>query len=204
MILEILWKFIYFVINVVLGYLFADLLLGVYHWIKDTYFGPFTPIIGRKFIWGSRLHHIRPKYVTQISDYNLVKESSLWTLTWMAPVFFIFGFNSFNATIFTIISINDVVHKYAHLNDGKRPKIATFLQKIGIFQGYNEHHQHHTMPFEINYCPITPYVNVVLEKYNFWRKLEHIIEYLIGVKPRNKEYDFVEDDTYPAGVRFIE
>lgn len=204
MIIQILWRVIWFVVKILLGYICADFIIGVYHWIKDTYFGPFTPIIGKKLIWGSRLHHIRPKYVTEISDLELLKGSTIWTLFWMGPLFLIRGINSFNLTMFLMIIINDVVHKYTHFKEKERPYWATKLQKLGIFQSYDEHHLHHSLPFEVNYCPITPYVNTLLEKVNFWRKLETYIEKYTGVKPREKEYDFVEDESYPAGVKFIQ
>lgn len=100
--------------------------------------------------------------------------------------------------------MNDVVHKYSHMLEDERPPWATFLQKIYIFQSHDEHHLHHIHPHEVNYCPITPYLNIILEKIFFWRKMEYIIEKYLGVKSRSKEYDFVEDINYPASVKFIE
>ena len=178
--------------------------MGIYHWIKDTYFSPFTPIIGKTFIWGSRLHHVRPRHVLESSDWDIFSESAKWTLIWMGPLFYLFGFNYFLTTLFGMISLNDVVHKYSHMLDHERPILPTILQKIGLIQSHEEHHHHHIAPHEINYCPVTPYVNVVLEKINFWRNIEFYIEEFTGIKPRAKEYDFVEDETYPAGVKFIE
>lgn len=190
-------------IKIFLAYLFADFLMGLYHWIKDTYFGPFTPIIGKTFIWGSRLHHVRPRYVLEFSDYNLFINSAKWTLIWMLPLFLIFGINAFIMSLFITISMNDIVHKYAHMKDSERPRLASKLQKLYIFQSHDEHHSHHISPHNVNYCPITPYVNTVLEKIEFWRNLEFIIEYLTGIAPRSKEYDFVENPTYPACIQFI-
>lgn len=186
------------------GYILADFIMGVYHWIKDTYFGPFTPIIGKKFIWGSRLHHVRPRYVTEFNDFYLAKSSGLWTLIWMGPVFYFFGIGFFNLSLFLTICMNDVVHKYAHMMEVERPFWIIFLQKIYLFQSYEEHHLHHVNPHEVNYCPITPYVNFYLEKINFWRLAENFIEKFLGYEPRAKVYDFVEDSSYPAGIRFIE
>ncbi|AGC02193.1 putative ubiquitin-conjugating enzyme E2 [Acanthamoeba polyphaga moumouvirus] len=178
--------------------------MGIYHWVKDTYFSPFTPIIGSTFIWGSRLHHVRPRHVLESNDLDLFWDSGKWTLIWMLPVFYIIGINPFTLSLFLTISINDIVHKYAHAYDNERPQWATFLQNINIFQSHDEHHLHHIAPHEINYCPITPFVNPILEKINFWRKLEQYIENHLGVKPRAKEYDFIEDSNYPAGIKFLE
>lgn len=200
MIVEIisnLWK-------IVAGYLLADLIMGVYHWIKDTYFTPFTPIIGKSLIWGSRLHHIRPRYVIEFSDWDLFKGSAEYTLIWMAPIFWIYGLTAFNISLFLTISLNDVIHKYAHMFDYERPYWATFLQNIYLFQSHTEHHLHHIEPHEINYCPITPYMNAILERINLWRRLEYLIEKMSGIKPRAHDDEFIEDVNYPAGIRFIE
>ena len=192
-----------YVIPIFLGYILADLIMGIYHWLKDTYFGPFTPIIGKKFIWGSRLHHVRPRYVLEFSDKHLFIDSALWTLIWMGPLFMLRGTTCFMLSLFFIISFNDVVHKYAHMYDHERPVWASVLQRMGIFQSHDEHHLHHIEPHNINYCPITPYVNFFLEKINFWRKLESIIEVYLGIKARKREYDFMEDPGYPAGIKFL-
>ena len=99
--------------------------------------------------------------------------------------------------------MNDVVHKYAHMLDHERPKLATILQKLYITQSYDEHHLHHISPHEINYCPVTPYLNPILEKVNFWRGLEYIIEKSISVKPRTNQPAHIDNDKYPGGIKFI-
>lgn len=192
-----------YMLMIVAAYLLADFIAGVYHWIKDTYFSPYTPIIGKTYIWGSRLHHVRPRYVLEFSNWDLFKNSALWTSFWVIPAMIIFGPSVFMLTLFFVISMNDVVHKCSHMLVDERPKWATILQKLYIFQGHDEHHLHHTHPHEINYCPITPYVNVVLEKINFWRTIEGLLEKSFGLIPRKCEDDYTEDDQYPAGIKFL-
>jgi ubiquitin-conjugating enzyme E2 variant len=192
-----------YVFEIFFGYIVADLIIGVYHWIKDTYFDPHTPLLGGIFIWSSRLHHIRPQYVTTFCDYDLFISSAKWTLLWIVPVFYYVEFSLFTIVLFLTISLNDVVHKYAHMSDAERPEWATFLQNINVFQSAEEHHLHHTHPHITHYCPITPFVNTTLEKFDFWRKLEDLVEIKLGIKPRELENHFVEDKRYPAGIKFI-
>lgn len=191
--------------EIIVGYLLADFIMGIYHWVKDTYFSPFTPIIGKTFIWSSRLHHVRPRYVVEFSDWNLFIDSAMWTLSWIIPLFYLLGGShiAFMLSLFFTISINDIVHKYAHMFDHERPSWATFLQNIYVFQSHDEHHAHHVHPHEINYCPISPFVNIILEKINFWRKIEYVIKKYLGIIPREQEYDFIEDPTYAAGIKFL-
>ena len=196
-------EFVKFFLKIISAYLFADLLMGIYHWIKDTYFTPFTPLIGKLFIWGSRLHHVRPRYILEFSDWNLFYTSAKWTLIWIIPFVFVFGLDPFLLTLFIVISLNDVVHKYAHLRNKDKPYIAKTFQKLYIIQSHDEHHLHHIEPHTVNYCPITPYVNVVLEKINFWRNIEKFIEKITGISPRSTEPEFIEDPNYPANIKFV-
>lgn len=200
---EILEIFFEYLVNAIMGYLLADFIMGVYHWLKDTYCGPYTPIIGKKFIWSSRLHHVRPRYVLEFSDSELFISSAKWTLIWMGPLFYFTGITMFMVSLFLTISLNDVIHKYAHMTDCERPMCATLLQNMHLLQSHDEHRSHHVEPHDINYCPITPYLNKILEKINFWKRLEAAIESATGVKPRAVEDMFVEDPTYPAGIKFI-
>jgi ubiquitin-conjugating enzyme E2 variant len=62
---------------------------------------------------------------------------------------------------------------------------------------------HHTYPHQINYCPITPYVNPILEYIDIWKRMENFIEKYVGIKPRSSSDIFVEDNQYPAGIKFI-
>lgn len=188
----------------VLGYLLADIIMGVYHWIKDTYFSPFTPIIGKLFVWASRLHHLRPKYVTEFTSIDLFLNSAKWVVLWIGPLVYYFGLNIFLMSLFLMLSVNDVIHKYAHMTDKERPQWASFLQKIYIFQSHDEHHLHHTYPYITHYCPISPFINIIFEKIQLWRKMEKCIEKYLGVKAREKEYDFIENTDYPAGIKFIQ
>jgi hypothetical protein len=200
MIIEVLFNFF---VKILAGYLLADFIMGVYHWIKDTYFSPFTPVIGKKLVWGSRLHHIRPRYVCEFDDWSLFFDSAKWTLIWMGPLFLYTGITAFMLSLFITISLNDVIHKYAHMFDNERPKWITFLQKIYVLQTYDEHHLHHIEPHNVNYCPITPYINIILEKTNFWGVSECLIERATGVKARDFIDEFVEDPAYPCGVKFL-
>lgn len=199
-----LYSFFFFFLEIVAAYLLADFLVGFNHWIKDSYFSPTTPIIGKSMIWSSRLHHIRPRHILEYSDTELFIESAKWTVPWIAPLMIYTGPTTFMITLLSVISCNDVIHKYAHAQDSERPYLMTLAQNLGIFQSYDEHRIHHTMPHESHYCPITPYINRVLEPLDFWRKMEWIIEFVFGIRARSCDCDIVEDTEYPANIRFID
>lgn len=190
--------------KIILAYFFADFLMGIFHWIKDTYFCPHTPLIGWKFIWGSRLHHIRPRHVIESTDSELFWDAAKWTLLWMGPLFYFVGPSLFWVTVYLTICINDIIHKYSHMTNSERPLWITMLQKAYIIQSQEIHHCHHEDDVhETNYCPISAFVNPVVDYIGFWRFLEDIIYKLTGVEPRSSECDYVADENYPAGIRFV-
>jgi len=194
----------YQIFELIAGYLTADFIMGVFHWFKDSYFTPHTPFIGKHLIWGSRLHHIKPRYVIEISDFKLFFDSSIWSLIWVIPMLLIFGLNIYLGTMIIFVFLNDVIHKYSHMTDKERPKWITFLQKSYFLQSHAEHHLHHISPHEDHYCPITPFVNIILEKIKFWRKLENYILRNFQVSPRATIDHYVDDLSYPGGIKFIE
>jgi len=191
------------VFSIIGGYLFSDIILGIYHHIKDTYFSPFTPVIGKLMIWGSRLHHINPEYVTKIPNVKLIWESSTWTFLWMGFLFYFFGPNPFLITVFIFLSLNDVIHKYAHMDIENRPKIITMLQNSSLLQSAAEHASHHTKPHDKDYCPNTPWINPILEKIWFWELFEKLVFIITKISPRSYRNIYVEDEKYPGGIRFI-
>ena len=196
---------IQFLLEIITGYLIADFLSGLFHWFRDTYFTPHTQIIGKYLIWPSRLHHIKPRYITEFSDLHLAFQSGYGALlSWWMWIIYFYPQSIFLWSLFIFISLNDVFHKYTHTTATETPNYIIFLQNIGILQTHRDHHIHHTEPFIKNYCPISPYVNTLLESVYFWRRLENLIEFSTGTKPRHSEDIYVLDPTYPAGIKFVE
>lgn len=178
-----------FIFNVFLSFVLADFIMGLYHWIKDTYGSPFTPIIGKIFIYNSILHHHKPRLVIKHNNINLFINSAIWSSLLFGPLYCIFRSN-FIIYLFLFISSNEIIHKYAHMFDKERPRIINFLQKLKIIQNYQEHHIHHTYPHNSYYCPMSNLLNYPLERINFWRTIEYFAE-ILGIKPRNYEYKYV-------------
>lgn len=192
------------IVQIILGYLIADFLIGGFHWLKDTYFNPLTPIIGKRLIWGSRLHHIKPRHVLTFSNYELIKDSALWTALWMVPImFFITGWHPSMISMYIFISLNEVIHKYAHMNPNEVHSFILWLQDLRIIQSADEHHLHHTDTNEAYYCPISPYMNTILESVQFWRRLEDFIAYATGIQPRVMNYHAIDNPNYPAEIEFV-
>ncbi len=74
-------------------------------------------------------------------------------------------------------------HRWTH--EPEPPKIAKFLQKVGMAQGKEDHFVHHRMPWSDNYCIVNGMFNPVLTKNDFWRKWEGAIHKVTGAEPNS-------------------
>jgi hypothetical protein len=54
-----------FAVSVVAGYIKADLISGIVHWLADRYGTETTPILGANFIRPFREHHFDPKAIVR-------------------------------------------------------------------------------------------------------------------------------------------
>lgn len=172
------------------GYLLADFLSGVAHWLGDRYGRPDTPVLGPSFVRPFREHHIDPKGITrhdfvEVNGNNclaslpfLVAGLSLpgpergerWPLFTIAVLLFVcvsgFGTNQF--------------HKWSHMEDP--PRLVAWLQRRRLILAPDHHDRHHTPPFETYYCITAGWLNGTLHRLGFWRLLERALT-VVGVRP---------------------
>lgn len=72
------------------------------------------------------------------------------------------------------------IHKYAHIPPGRLPTAVRFLQKYKIIQDCSHHVKHHIDGKNTNYCLITPFLNPILSKIQFWRFMEFLLKPVLG------------------------
>lgn len=172
------------VIQIILIVALADFVAGIIHWLEDAYFTEDTPVIGPLFIRPNIVHHHLPRYFTRLtwwqSSRDLVLVGALvllvaWPLGWL----------SWQLWFFVILSANaNQVHKWSHRTRAENGRLISLLQDWRILQTPRHHGLHHTDPKNTYYCPITNYVNPLLERISFWPRLETLIERLTGVSHR--------------------
>lgn len=171
-------------VQIVLVVALADFVAGVVHWLEDAYFTEHTPIIGPLFIKPNILHHHQPRYFTQLTWWQSSQDLLL------AGVLLVFGawtcgLLTWQLWLFVAVSVNaNQVHKWSHRTRAENGPLIAKLQEWHVLQTPRQHGLHHTDPKNTYYCPVTNFVNPLLERVKFWTRLEAIIERLTGVTHR--------------------
>ena len=76
------------------------------------------------------------------------------------------------------------IHKWSHRTRKENGRLIAALQDWHILQTPRHHGVHHSDPKNTYYCPITNFVNPVLEHLDFWTRVEAVIERFTGVAHR--------------------
>ena len=183
-------KLHYIILQIILGFLLADILSGMFHWFEDTYLDycidiPFINQISKD----NELHHYFPR--------SILAYSYLDNITVSLPIFIIisiilyvinknifkYTYFIFSLGIFSIIS--NIIHRFSHMRDCETNIIIKFLHKTGVLCSHSHHLLHHKRITE-KYCVVSEYNNYVLDSIYFWRILENIIYLLTGISPSRK------------------
>lgn len=95
------------------------------------------------------------------------------------------GALSWQLLLLVAIGVNaPEIHKWNHLSEEKRGFLEVLLHDARYLQSAMHHGRHHSGSKYLHYCVITNVVNPVLEIMNFWRRLEWLVERLLGIQKR--------------------
>ncbi len=168
----------------------GDFLSGLVHWFADTYFSEDTPIIGPSLVKPFRLHHIYPRdicthdLVTVVGNVCILAVPVLAIclgLLWLAPDS---GWVAFKvicvALMATITVATNQFHKWAHQEEPST--LARWLQRSRLVLEPSHHQVHHTAPFNMHYCITNGWLNPLLNKIKFFRRLETGLSWF-GIRP---------------------
>ncbi len=170
--------------QIVLLIALADLLAGAVHWAEDAYGTEHTPVLGPLVIRPNIVHHHFPRFFTKLTWWQ-----SSWELLLVGVGVIVAaaatGHLGWQVVLFGFVSVNaNQVHKWSHRTRAENGRIISALQDWYILQTPRQHGLHHSDPKNTYYCPITNFVNPILERVRFWAALEAIIEAITGVAHR--------------------
>lgn len=165
------------ILTLILAWMFAELMSGLFHWLEDRYGNPAWPVIGPLVVQPNLEHHIRPAKLCQGSYWDrncttIIPSAILASaFYWCPPV----------CLGFIILSQANEIHSWAHQRCNP---LIRFIQRTGILQSPKHHSIHHKRPFDRYYCVFTNYMNPVLRVVCFWELVEFLIWAVSGISPR--------------------
>jgi ubiquitin-conjugating enzyme E2 variant len=177
--------------SIITGYVLADLVSGIVHWMADRYGAETTPLVGNSFIRPFREHHRDPDAIVRHDFIETNGSNCIVSAPCLTVAFF--GFSATPDSLASIFLIGSILslclavfgtnqfHKWAHA--GAAPRPIQFLGRAGVILGSRHHDIHHTSPFQKNYCITSGWWNPALERIQFFAFAEGVIEFVTGARP---------------------
>jgi ubiquitin-conjugating enzyme E2 variant len=164
-----------------LGYLLADLLSGIVHWMGDTLGNVNTPWFGPAFAQPFREHHEAPRAIAAHGFIETNGNTCIVALPpmvaahlWMIPTP---GWRFYLAAFVVSLALFGIAtnqcHKWAH--SLRVPRSVTLLQRWGLIIGPDHHERHHMWPHRTHYCVLSGWMNVVADRLRLFRGAEALI-----------------------------
>jgi ubiquitin-conjugating enzyme E2 variant len=180
-------------IIVLSAWFIADIIAGIFHWWQDRYL---TKNNKSKLIAAinaaNDLHHEKPGEMAKYSFWFTVNTTATWAWPLAILMFYL------NAPIVITLSLffggfANQIHKWSHTPKNKLHWIIRLTQSTGLFISHEHHAMHHYSRAKVidkenttdKYCPMTDYMNPILDHIKFWAALEYIVS-LFGIHPTKR------------------
>ncbi|TGN07109.1 fatty acid desaturase CarF family protein [Leptospira ilyithenensis] len=169
----------YLILSLGTGYIFADFLSGMVHFLCDNFGDEETAYFGPAFIQPFRMHHTDPSDITKHDFFETNGNTCLVVLPVMGIYYFVSDGLSVWVSFSFLFSVTSVVftnqfHKWAHLENP--PRWIRVLQISGMILPKTMHSLHHTPPFSSYYCITCGWLNPLFEFVKFFPKMKTSIE----------------------------
>ena len=188
--LELLWLA---ALAIPLSLLLGDFVGGLVHWTADTYFSENTPVVGPALIKPFRQHHLFPRDICTHTFVSIVGNVCILAVPVLSLCLYLLWVSNHGLLAFAILCITlmtaatvatNVFHKWAHQEEPSAG--VRWLQRTRLILEPRHHQVHHTEPFEMHYCITNGWLNPLLNKIGFFRKLEALLR-LLGIEPTKAE-----------------
>jgi hypothetical protein len=165
------------------GWLLADFGSGVIHWAQDRYGSPRWPLVGG-IVRDTIRHHRKP--MGFLEKPVLARSARMIALALVVLMALLVAGAplAFALPLSAGIFLSNEIHAAAHAKARSLPRPVRALQQIGLIQSPLHHAAHHRHLKNVNFCTLTDWMNPVLERVRFWRRLEALIRYTAGVRIR--------------------
>jgi hypothetical protein len=177
---------------IVSGVVAADFSSGVVHWAADTWGRDDLPVVGPRLLVPFRVHHINPNDFVSRPFVDTNGEVALPAALTLAGAFAIplhtgWGLSAavFVQAFCSVGMLTNQIHQWAHRP--QVPALVRLAQRAGLILVPSAHAVHHRRPYHARYCIATGWCNAALDRIGFFRRLEELITWLTGMRPRQDD-----------------
>jgi ubiquitin-conjugating enzyme E2 variant len=175
-----------------LGFVLADFVSGVVHWLADTWGTPEWPIIGKALIRPFREHHVDAKEITRHDFVETNGNNCFISIPTAAgaallphqDAVWLFAATTMFSVCLAILGTNQF-HKWAHMDEP--PPVVRWLQRANLILPIEHHAVHHAPPYAKYYCITVGWLNEALFRLRFFQTLEKVITRVTGLIPREDD-----------------
>lgn len=159
--------------QLLVGWLLADFLSGLVHWLEDRVLSERMALIGRLVVAPNRQHHATP--LSFLGGGVVYRNGTTWLATALValPWLLLAGPSVVLGAAVVGGCLSSQLHYWAHA-PRLAPVAVQVLQEVGLLQSPKGHARHHRPPQTAAYCVITDWLNPVLDRIGLWRLLDRL------------------------------
>ena len=163
-----------FALQLLVGWLLADFLSGLLHWIEDRVLREGDTWLSRVIVEPNRLHHAEP--LRFLANGFWARNATTWAIVLPLTVAWFAAIGPSLVLLAAAIGglLANEVHRLTHAAPAKGSWLRA-LQDIGVIQSPRMHARHHRGRQDQAYCVLTDWLNPVLDKIRFWERLERML-----------------------------
>lgn len=180
-----MWK------SVLAGLVVADFLTATAHWFEDTYL-PFTTTPGLlgEIARANDMHHYIPYSITvgswwQNCEVSVLLLAVVGTVLVATAPKWVAANRVFLLTCALAMGVTNLVHRFQHERECRRPKVMTALMDSGLLVSREQHKVHHQQA-DVKYGVLLGFTNAVYDGLGVWRGLEAVLGAL-GMPPPTRK-----------------
>lgn len=174
-----------------LGVACADFATGALHWFGDRFFDERTPILGALLIRPFREHHSDPRAMLRHDFLELHGNSAIPAIALLGAAQLLrasptgAASAAFELWLLSFCAIGmaaNQLHRWAHAPSV--PRLVRGLQRCGLILSPERHALHHGGGFDRSYCVTSGWLNPLLDRADFFGRIERALRALQGVGRR--------------------
>ena len=181
----------------ILGAISADLVSGLVHWAADTWGHQGWPIVGPTLIRSFREHHVDEQAITRHDFIEANGATALVLLPVLLGVHLVLPGDGaawtsghslgslFALSVTSFAFMTNQIHKWSHLD--RPPGIVRLLQRLRLILTAEHHQAHHAGDHTARYCITTGWLNPVMDRLQFFRRSEKLIQTVTRLRPREDD-----------------